>query len=152
MLTSFLYITWNLFWKQNMTENTRMVEMVLLDLPCFMDLVWIGGFPIWRWHGQTWKWSKDWWICEELFWVWTWFSRSSCNCGGWFLSVVCTYLRLWNQSIQLSKTMKSSQCFSIQSFYASIWSIESMFSNLSQNNLYEKRLLVTAELNFAIPL
>lgn len=91
------------------TENTNMVEVVLLDLPCCMDLEWIGGIPIWKWHAEAWEWPKGWRICEELFWVWTWFSWSGCNCSGWFLPFVCTHLCLWNQSIQLSKKMKSSQ-------------------------------------------
>jgi len=92
------------------TENTYMVEVVLLDLPCCMDLEWIGFFSIWRWHAQTWGWTKGCRICEEVFWVWTWFSWSRCNCGGWFLSFVRTHLCLWNQSIQLPTTLKSTQC------------------------------------------
>ena len=37
----------------SMTENSNMVEMVLLGLPCCLDLVWIVCFTIWRCQGLS---------------------------------------------------------------------------------------------------
>lgn len=33
-------------------ENSSVVEMVLLGLPCFMDTLWIGNFTVWKYGYQ----------------------------------------------------------------------------------------------------
>ena len=35
------------------TENSGVVEMVLLDMSSCMDFVWIGYITVWRYTGHT---------------------------------------------------------------------------------------------------
>lgn len=42
LLTCFVLLFFEL------TEDSSVVDMVLLDLPCGLDIIWISGFTIWR--------------------------------------------------------------------------------------------------------
>ena len=58
----------DLFWSCTLlvTENSTMVEMVLLDQPDLVDLVRLGFFMVWENYGQSWfRWNCGW-IYEVL--------------------------------------------------------------------------------------
>jgi hypothetical protein len=50
------------------TEDSCMVEMVLLGMSCSLDLVWVGCFSIWRYKGRArGNWCHSGRFCERLF-------------------------------------------------------------------------------------
>lgn len=87
------------------TENSYLVEMVLLDMPCFMDPVRFGCFPIWRHTGRTWHRCGRGWFCQELLWVSTRLlgsgSRGCCRIP----CALCFPIRILNKNAQLPKKM-----------------------------------------------
>ena len=77
------------------TEDSCVVEMVLLGMSSCMDFVWIGYITVWRYRGHsTWLKCNSETILGWLFWIQTWFPRSGCSCDCWVYGAFLIYLCL----------------------------------------------------------
>jgi len=88
------------------TEHSCVVEMVLLGMPCGLDLIWVACFTVWR-HNRCDEVRKYFSarVLKKLFWYQTWLRWSFCNRGFWFCSVFCFYFCCLNQGLQLPKAI-----------------------------------------------
>lgn len=67
------------FW----TEDSSVVEMVLLGMSSVLDIVRIGCYSIWRYKGDVREWGNSGRIYKELLWVQKWLRGSCCSYRSW---------------------------------------------------------------------
>lgn len=105
-----------LIWLFLSTENSYMVEMVLLDMPGCMDAQWVGYLTVWGCIRQVWWRRACIWLCQELLWFPSWVivgpRYGSCL-------ICCSFcLPFWTltQAIQFPKAITNKGIPEFQSF------------------------------------
>ena len=119
-----------------LSENSKVVGLVLLDLPSSMDCLWIdcvtirgcGGQNYCTWDGEWSSYQRVYW---KPFWVWSQFHGASCWSFGWLCSLLCVHVCLLHKDSklpeQIGESCRRNPCNS--RFYKSKWFLQSRLKN-----------------------
>ena len=92
-----------------LTENSKMVDMGLLDLSNCLVLTRSSHFTVWRSkegnHG-IWGEEINQWLLRKLLWLSLWWSRSYCNCSPSISTGLCLCFCFGYRKTQLSEEVK----------------------------------------------
>jgi hypothetical protein len=74
------------------TENSRVVDLVLLDMSSCVDLVWIDSVTVWRHNYYNGQWYAREEVCRRLLRIQARLFAGGCSCRGWICSALCILL------------------------------------------------------------